>query len=85
MQSEALSSVPSDREAWRDITSRGNELRDKLTAGTDVLLKQIGLINLDFSVGRLGPADLHEIETKLRSVMFRAAYEFFFLLIWKRT
>lgn len=74
MQSTALSSVPSDREAWRDTTSRANELRDKLTKGTDALGKQISLINLDFSVGRLGPADLHEMDAKLRSVMFRAAY-----------
>ena len=74
MQSEALSCVPSDGEAWRDITSRANEVRDKLTGATNALLKQINFINLDISIGRLGPADLHQINAKLKSVMFRAAY-----------
>ncbi|KAF8798312.1 hypothetical protein BYT27DRAFT_7177807 [Phlegmacium glaucopus] len=72
MQSEALSSVPSDRETWKDITSRANEVRGKLTEGTDALSKQISLINLDCSVGRLGPTDLRQMNTKLKSAMFRA-------------
>jgi len=77
MQSEALSSVPSDREAWQDLTSRANELREKLLEGTDALSKQIGLINLDISVGRLGPSDLRQMNAKLKSVVFRAAYVHF--------
>ena len=74
MQSEALNSRPSDREAWRDMTYRGNEVRDKLTEGTDALSKQISFINLDFSICRLGPADLQQMNTMLKSIIFRAAY-----------
>ena len=81
IQSEALGSTPSDREAWRDITSRGNEARDKLTEGTNALSQQIRLITLDVSICRLGPADLQQMNAMLRSIMFRAAYVFFFLLV----
>lgn len=70
--------MPSDREGWRGITSRANAVRDKLTAGTNALLMQISLINLDFSVGRLGPADLREMNARLRLVLLRAAYVYLF-------
>jgi hypothetical protein len=85
IQSEALNSVPSNREGWQAITSRANAARDKLTAGTSALLKQISLINLDFSVGRLGPADLGEMNARLRFVMFRAAGLSSFLILVNET
>ena len=81
IQSEALESVPSDREGWKDITSRGNQVREKLARGITALSKQIALINLDVSVGRLGPADLRQINAKLQSVLVRAAYVLF-LFAW---
>ena len=79
IQSEALDSVPSDREGWRDITSRGNQVREKLARGINALSKQIALINLDVSVGRLGPADLRQINAKLQSALVRAVYVLFLL------
>ncbi|KAF8168489.1 hypothetical protein B0H34DRAFT_816566 [Crassisporium funariophilum] len=72
LQAEALNAMPSDHEEWAEINNRGHELRQTLINGTDNLTKQIGLINLDTSLGRLGPADLRKINAELRSVMFRA-------------
>ncbi|TFK38741.1 hypothetical protein BDQ12DRAFT_712685 [Crucibulum laeve] len=72
IQSEALKSRPSDRKAWAELNAKGNGYRQALAAGTEGLLGQIGMIDLEFSVGRLGPGDLKKISGELKSLMFRA-------------
>ncbi|KAG6854200.1 hypothetical protein C0991_009513 [Blastosporella zonata] len=51
----------------------GQGARRLLLAGTQGLLGQIGMIDLEFSFGRLGPGDLKRISNELKSVMFRAS------------
>lgn len=48
--------------------------RRALVAGTQGLLGQIGMTDLEISVGRLGPGDLKRISVELKSLMFRATY-----------
>jgi hypothetical protein len=73
LQNEVLNSRPSDRAAWTRATARANGFREALIRGTQSLLSQIGTIDLEFSIGRLGPKDLKKINAELKSLMFRAA------------
>ena len=50
------------------------ELRTALTAGVEAVTGQLKLIDLDVSVGRLGPADLKRINAELKYIMFHARY-----------
>ncbi|KAG5640425.1 hypothetical protein DXG03_008703, partial [Asterophora parasitica] len=72
-QNQALESNPSDAGNWDELTDLGYAARRKLVAGTQDLLGQIGTIDLEVSVGRLGPADLKRINAEIKSLMFRAA------------
>ncbi|CAA7266342.1 unnamed protein product [Cyclocybe aegerita] len=72
LQSEALTAAPSDRDKWEEMNTRGTELRGKMLEGLEVLNQKVGLIDLDCSLGRLGPADLKKISAELKSMMFRA-------------
>lgn len=73
LQSQALASRPSDHKTWAEITEKSYTSREVLVAGTQSLLGQIGMIDLEVSVGRLGPGDLKRINAELKSLMFRAA------------
>ena len=73
LQNEVLKSRPSDRAAWARATARANGFREALIRGTQSLLSQIGTIDLEFSIGRLGPKDLKKVNAELKSLMFRAA------------
>ncbi|KAG6817295.1 hypothetical protein H0H87_010637 [Tephrocybe sp. NHM501043] len=72
-QTKALELIPSEHENWTELTKLGQGARQLLLAGTQGLLGQIGMIDLEFSVGRLGPSDLKRISNELKSVMFRAS------------
>uniref|UniRef100_A0A8H7YBR5 Putative ER transporter 6TM N-terminal domain-containing protein n=1 Tax=Psilocybe cubensis TaxID=181762 RepID=A0A8H7YBR5_PSICU len=72
LQSETLALRPSDHEAWTKLNARGTQLRTSLVAATDAVSDQLKLIDLDTSIGRLGPADLKKINLELKSIMFRA-------------
>ncbi|KAJ3509937.1 hypothetical protein NLJ89_g4950 [Agrocybe chaxingu] len=72
LQNEALNTSPSDHEKWEDMNARGAVLRTKLIEGVEELVQKIGLIDLDSSLGRLGPADLKKFSTEIKSMMFRA-------------
>ncbi|KAJ3509935.1 hypothetical protein NLJ89_g4949 [Agrocybe chaxingu] len=74
LQSEALTVAPSDHAKWEEMNARGTELRGKLLEGLEELTQKAGLIDLDCSLGRLGPADLKKISAELKSMMFRAGY-----------
>jgi hypothetical protein len=64
--------VPSDHEAWAEINARGVQLRSELLTGLETVTTQLKLIDLDTSIGRLGPADLKKVNAELKSIMFRA-------------
>ncbi|KAG6910622.1 hypothetical protein DXG01_009131 [Tephrocybe rancida] len=72
-QTKALESTPSDHENWAELTKSGQASRQTLLTGTQGLLGQIGMTDLEFSVGRLGPGDLKRISNELKSIMFRAS------------
>ena len=72
IQSSALSTRPSDHTSWAALTEQGYASRQGLITGARGLLGQIGMIDLEISVGRLGPGDLKRISRELQSLMFRA-------------
>ncbi|KAF8060806.1 hypothetical protein FPV67DRAFT_1673642 [Lyophyllum atratum] len=84
-QSEALNSVPTDQKNWAEIMERGQAARQKLVAGTQTLLDQISMVDLEISIGRLGPGDLLRISTELKSLMFRATGLHAFLIFVNNT
>ncbi|KAG5220608.1 membrane protein [Salix suchowensis] len=71
--SQALSSRPSDRAKWESFTQKGGNLRRAVTGGTQGLLGQTGLLDVEFSLGRLGPGDLKRISGEMKSLMFRTS------------
>ncbi|KAF4566563.1 hypothetical protein EYR36_011994 [Pleurotus pulmonarius] len=71
--SQALSSRPSDRTTWESFTQKGGNLRRAVTGGTQGLLGQTGLLDVEFSLGRLGPGDLKRISGEMKSLMFRTS------------
>ncbi|KAJ8703361.1 hypothetical protein PTI98_001988 [Pleurotus ostreatus] len=71
--SQALSSRPSDRATWESFTQKGGNLRRAVIAGTQGLLGQTGLLDVEFSLGRLGPGDLKRISGEMKSLMFRTS------------
>ncbi|KAF8179112.1 hypothetical protein BJ912DRAFT_1128563, partial [Pholiota molesta] len=72
LQSEALRLAPSDHATWAEISARGSALRENLTSALNDVTSQLKLINLDTSIGRLGPSDLKRVNVELKSMMFRA-------------
>ncbi|RDB27383.1 Uncharacterized protein C57A7.05 [Hypsizygus marmoreus] len=85
LQSKSLNSRPSDRKVWDKLTDESYTSRQTLIAGTQGLLGQIGMTDLELSVGRLGPGDLKRICVELKSVMFRAAGLHAFQIFVKKT
>lgn len=61
LQSQALSSRPSDHKSWSALASQGTALRRGLIAGSQGLTAQVGFVDLEVSVGRLGPGDLKKV------------------------
>ncbi|KAG6901993.1 hypothetical protein C0995_005793 [Termitomyces sp. Mi166 len=78
-QTKALESRPSDHATWTQLTSLSQAARQKLLASTHGLLGQIGVVDLEFSVGRLGPGDLKRVSQELKSIVFRASALYSFL------
>ncbi|KAG5725819.1 hypothetical protein E4T56_gene2441 [Termitomyces sp. T112] len=78
-QTKALESTPSDRATWTQFTNLSQAMRQKLLASAQGLLGQIGVVDLEISVGRLGPQDLKRISQELKSIVFRASALYSFL------
>ncbi|KAF9042212.1 hypothetical protein BJ165DRAFT_257137 [Panaeolus papilionaceus] len=69
----SLATSPSSHPEWQSITDQGNAIRTRLVGGTENLLAQIGLIDLDTSVGRLGPQEIRRVCGELKGFLIRAA------------
>jgi hypothetical protein len=74
IQASALDTKPSDHAAWAALSDEGYTSRKGLLAAAQGLLGQIGSVDLEFSLGRLGPGDLKKISGELQSLTFRASY-----------
>ncbi|KAF9475517.1 hypothetical protein BDN70DRAFT_883627 [Pholiota conissans] len=72
LQSEALRLKPSDHAAWAEITATGITLREDVMSALNDVTAKLKPINLDTSIGRLGPSDLKRISGELKSLAFRA-------------
>ncbi|KAG5654141.1 hypothetical protein H0H81_006852 [Sphagnurus paluster] len=72
-QTRSLETPASDHKSWAQAMEESTVARDKIVAGTQNLLGQIGLTDLEMSVGRLGPGDLKRLSAELKSLTFRAA------------
>ncbi|KAK7008046.1 hypothetical protein R3P38DRAFT_3211693 [Favolaschia claudopus] len=73
LQSEALKTRPSDHKAWEGLAGKITAARLRFGASLAGLHAQIGLIDLEISVGRLGPSDLKRLALEVRAVGFRAS------------
>ena len=71
MQDEVLNTKPSDYGAWAELYAKVMEIRSTILYDTNALMTQIGLIDLDFSFGRLGPADLRKIHSEVKLLLYR--------------
>ncbi|KAJ7247491.1 hypothetical protein C8J57DRAFT_1359112 [Mycena rebaudengoi] len=72
-QSAALKTRPSDHAAWAQGVAKSNAARAGLSGALAALGAQIGLIDLEVSVGRLGPSDLKRFAPEIRALGFRAS------------
>ncbi|KAJ7207441.1 hypothetical protein GGX14DRAFT_698162 [Mycena pura] len=73
LQSEALHTHPSDYEKWAAGAAKTAAARAGLGAGLVGLSAQIGLIDLEISVGRLGPGDLKRFALEVRALGVRVS------------
>ncbi|KAJ7093436.1 hypothetical protein B0H15DRAFT_832325 [Mycena belliarum] len=73
LQGTTLTTRPSDHVAWAALTEKVVATRAALAGGLAALGAQIGLIDLEISVGRLGPGDLKRFAPELRALAFRAS------------
>ncbi|KAF7437434.1 hypothetical protein PC9H_004273 [Pleurotus ostreatus] len=69
--SQALSSRPSDRATWESFTHTGTNLRQVVTEGAQGLLGQTALLDVEFSLGKLGPGDLKKVSGEVKSLIFQ--------------
>ncbi|KAF4566562.1 hypothetical protein EYR36_011993 [Pleurotus pulmonarius] len=69
--SQALSNRPSDRAAWESFTHTGTNLRQVVTEGAQGLIGQTPLLDIEFSLGKLGPSDLKKVSGEVKSLMFQ--------------
>lgn len=74
--SQALSSRPSDRATWESFTHTGTNLRQVVTEGAQGLLGQTALLDVEFSLGKLGPGDLKKVSGEVKSLIFQTKYVF---------
>ncbi|KAJ7679684.1 hypothetical protein B0H17DRAFT_1077726 [Mycena rosella] len=73
LQATALAARPSDHAGWAGIAGKVAAARAGLGGGLAGLAAQIGLIDLEISVGRLGPGDLKRLAPELRALGFRTS------------
>ncbi|KAJ6509663.1 hypothetical protein DFH09DRAFT_1100718 [Mycena vulgaris] len=73
LQATALAARPSDHAAWAGVAGKVAAARAGLGGGLAALAAQIGLIDLEISVGRLGPGDLKRLAPEFRSLGFRTS------------
>ncbi|KAJ7083884.1 hypothetical protein C8R44DRAFT_862351 [Mycena epipterygia] len=73
LQATALDTRPSDREAWAGVGGEAASARAALGGGLAALSGHIALIDLEVSVGRLGPADLKRLAPEVRGLGLRVA------------
>lgn len=59
---------------WTQMNAKGTLLREQLIRAVNEVSNQLKFINIDTSIGRLGPSDLRKINAELKSIMFRARY-----------
>lgn len=59
------SSFPLDGEEFASKVQKGKDIRRGIVAGVQGILGGIGTIDLEISVGKLGPGDLKEISSKI--------------------
>ncbi len=68
---------------WAQMNAKGTLLRERLIRAVNEVNSQLKFINIDTSIGRLGPSDLRKINTELRSIMFRARCAIVSLRNWQ--
>ncbi|KAF8638679.1 hypothetical protein AX17_002024 [Amanita inopinata Kibby_2008] len=73
LQSKALSTRPSNHQEWSELAQQGSKYRQAIISSTQALVGQISMIDLEVSIGRLGPGDLKKVSAELRSLSFRAS------------
>ncbi|KAF7367705.1 hypothetical protein MSAN_00834300 [Mycena sanguinolenta] len=73
LQSTALGTPPSDHAAWDALAGKISAARTAFGGALTALTAQVALIDLEFSVGRLGPGDLKRLAPELRAVGLRAS------------
>ncbi|KAJ7250170.1 hypothetical protein B0H12DRAFT_1121038 [Mycena haematopus] len=73
LQSTALGTPPSDHKAWDALAGKIAGTRMAFGGALAALTAQIALIDLEFSVGRLGPGDIKRLAPELRAVGLRAS------------
>ncbi|KAJ7447940.1 hypothetical protein B0H11DRAFT_351668 [Mycena galericulata] len=71
LQATALAARPSDHARWAGVADKVTAARTGLGAGLAGLSALIGLIDLEVSVGRLGPGDLKRIAPEVRGLGMR--------------
>ncbi|KAJ7612695.1 hypothetical protein FB45DRAFT_939576 [Roridomyces roridus] len=72
LQNAALAEKPSDHVKWAGVAEKVVSARIAIGGGLAALAAQIGLIDLEISVGRLGPGDLKRLAPEIRGLGFRA-------------
>ncbi|KAL0954522.1 hypothetical protein HGRIS_003489 [Hohenbuehelia grisea] len=60
------------RNAFTSLADEGVQLRRSMMEASKGLISQVGLADLECSIGRLGPGDLKRVSSDLRGLMFRA-------------
>ncbi|KAJ7328509.1 hypothetical protein DFH08DRAFT_884074 [Mycena albidolilacea] len=73
LQATALATRPSDHKAWDALAGKIASTRTSFGAALAALNAQLGLIGLEFSVGRLGPGDLQRLAPEMRAVGLRGS------------
>ncbi|KAJ6459650.1 hypothetical protein C8R45DRAFT_553978 [Mycena sanguinolenta] len=73
LQSTALGTPPSDHAAWDALAGKISATRTAFGGALTALSAQIALIDLEFSVGRIGPGDVKGLAPELRAVGLRAS------------
>ncbi|KAF8152843.1 hypothetical protein K438DRAFT_1863917 [Mycena galopus ATCC 62051] len=73
LQATALGLQPSDHKAWDAVTGKIDATRTAFGGALAALNAQLGLIDLEISVGRLGATDLKRLAPELRAVGLRSS------------
>ncbi|CAK5272819.1 unnamed protein product [Mycena citricolor] len=73
LQGSVLSTDPTDQETWSGIAAKAATARAGLAGGLAGVGAQIGMIDMEISIGRLGPTDLKRMVSELRALGFRVS------------